>query len=104
MNYSIIDMVRIINGLFKTQMFKILGLFYSCIDYRSCILQTFMYFWFAMLFILVLFWPSSFTDEFFVDETRVWRKYKIPILVSMMSLSTLMYGSWELLLKDTNTL
>ena len=29
---------------------------------------------------------SSVIDESFVDETRVWRKYKISILVSMMSL------------------
>ena len=29
---------------------------------------------------------SIVTDESFVDETRVWRKYKISILVSVMSL------------------
>ena len=31
--------------------------------------------------------PSLVTDESFVDKTRVWRKYKVSILVSMMSLS-----------------
>ena len=35
------------------------------------------------------FFYSSVTDESFVDETRVWRKYKISILVSMMSLFTM---------------
>ena len=32
---------------------------------------------------------SSLTDESFVDKTRVWHKYKISILVSMMSLFAL---------------
>ena len=49
-------------------------------------------FWSRMLFNIVLylailtFFYSSVTDESFVDETRIWRKYKISILVSMMSL------------------
>ena len=34
----------------------------------------------------VTFFVSSVTDRYFVDETRVWRKYKFSILVSMMSL------------------
>ena len=38
------------------------------------------------LFGLFNFFDSSVTDETFVDETRVWREYKISILVSMMSL------------------
>ena len=33
-----------------------------------------------------IFSYSSVTDELFVDETRVCRKYEISILISMMSL------------------
>ena len=38
------------------------------------------------LFAFKTFFYSTVTDESFLDEMRVWRKYKILILVSMMSL------------------
>ena len=45
-----------------------------------------MLFNFVPYLAFLTFLDSSVTDESFVDETRVWRKYKISILVSMMSL------------------
>ena len=37
---------------------------------------------------VLTFFYSSVTSESYVDKTRVWRKYKISIVVSMMSLLT----------------
>ena len=45
-----------------------------------------MLFNFVLYLAFLTFFNSSVTDESFVDETRVWRKYEISILVSMMSL------------------
>ena len=57
--------------------------------------KTFRNFWSSMLFNFVPYlafltiFDSSVTNESFVDETRVWRKYEVSILVSMiMSLFT----------------
>ena len=61
--------------------FKIFFYFTSGTDYLSCILRNF---WSSRHFNFVL--DSSVTDESFVDKTCVWRKYKILILVFMMSL------------------
>ena len=60
----------------------------SGIDYLSCIWKTFRNFALQLstLFGPLIIFDSSVTDESFVDETRVWRKYKILILVSMVSL------------------
>ena len=62
------------------------------IDYLSCIWHNFQEFWSLMLFNFVLYlafltcFDLSCNDESFEDETRVWRKYVISILVSMTSL------------------
>ena len=59
------------------------------IVYSSCV---YLNCWSSMIFNFVLylsfltFFDSSVNDEYFVDETRVWSKYKISILESIMSL------------------
>ena len=56
-----------------------------------------MIFNFVLYFASLTFY-SSVTDESFVDETRVMHKYKIAILISIMSLFTTT-GSMPLLVK-----
>ena len=57
-----------------------------------------MLFNFVFCFAFFHFLDLSITDESFVEESRVWRKYKNLILISMMSLFTAT-GSMPLLVE-----